>query len=87
MSLDPRDSKSILAVSSIMQDRSEYDASLLRYRTMAIYNPNSPHLWNNIGMCFYGKKKYIAAIACLKKALYLDPFEWITCLNLGLVFF
>jgi Bardet-Biedl syndrome 4 protein len=41
---------------------------------MAIKNPNSPHLWNNIGMCFYGKKMYIASIACLKKALYLDPF-------------
>jgi len=74
LSLDPRDTRSILGVSSIMQDRSEYDASLLRYRTMAIINPNSQNLWNNIGMCFYGKKKYIACIACLKKALYLDPF-------------
>jgi len=38
-------------------------------------------------MCFYGKKKYIAAVSCLKKALYLDPFEWITTLNLGLIFY
>ncbi len=26
-------------------------------------------------MCFFGKQRYVAAIACLKKALYLDPFE------------
>jgi Bardet-Biedl syndrome 4 protein len=58
-----------------------------RYRVMALLNPNSHHLWNNIGMCFYGKKKYIAAMVCLKKALYLDPFEWISYLNLGLVYF
>jgi len=30
-------------------------------------------------------QRYIAAIACLKKALYLDPFEWIISYNLGLV--
>ncbi|CAN0140860.1 unnamed protein product [Pylaiella littoralis] len=28
---------------------------------------------------------YIAAVACLKRALYLDPFEWIVAYNLGLV--
>ena len=34
-------------------------------------------------MCFFGKQRYVAAIACLKKALYLDPFEWIISYNLG----
>ena len=37
-------------------------------------------------MCFFGKKKHVAAIACLKKALYLDSFEWIISYNLGLVY-
>ena len=36
-------------------------------------------------MCFFGKQKYVAAIACLKRALYLDPFQWIAAFNLGLV--
>ena len=36
-------------------------------------------------MCFFGKQRYVAAIACLKRALYLDPFEWIISYNLGLV--
>ena len=37
-------------------------------------------------MCFFGKQKHVAAIACLKKALYLDSFEWIISYNLGLVY-
>ena len=36
-------------------------------------------------MCFFRKKSYVASIACLRKALYLDPFEWIISYNLGLV--
>jgi tetratricopeptide (TPR) repeat protein len=51
----------------------------------AVATPNSAQLWNNIGMCFFGKQRYVAAIACLKRALYLDPFEWIISYNLGLV--
>mmetsp|Transcript_13463 Transcript_13463/g.31884 ORF Transcript_13463/g.31884 Transcript_13463/m.31884 type:complete len:179 (-) Transcript_13463:15-551(-) len=60
------------------------DVALVKYRVAAVATPNSPQLWNNIGMCFFGKKRYIAAIACLKRALYLSPFEWIVSYNLGL---
>jgi len=28
----------------------------------------------------------VAAVACLKRALYLDPFQWIAAFNLGLVY-
>jgi tetratricopeptide (TPR) repeat protein len=42
-------------------------------------------VWNNVGLCFFAKQRYIAAIACLKHALYLSPFEWIVSYNLGLV--
>merc|ERR1712048_390265 len=58
---------------------------LKKSRVAAVHTPNSAQLWNNIGMCFFGKTKYVAAIACLKRALYLDPFEWIISYNLGLV--
>lgn len=61
------------------------DVALVKYRIAAVATPNSPQLWNNIGMCFFGKQRYIAAIACLKKALYLGPFEWVVPYNLGLV--
>lgn len=82
---DPRNPKTILAAGSIIQDHSDMDVALVKYRVAAVATPNSAQLWNNIGMCFFGKQRYVAAIACLKRALYLDPFEWIISYNLGLV--
>ena len=34
-------------------------------------------------MCFFGKKKFVAAISCLKRANYLAPFDWKILYNLG----
>ena len=85
LTYDPRNPKSILAAGSIIQDNSDMDVALVKYRIAAVRTPNSAQLWNNIGMCLFGKQRYIAAISCLKKALYLDPFEWIISYNLGLV--
>ena len=82
---DPENPKTILATGSIIQDKSDHDAALLKYRIAAVDNPDSAELWNNIGMWFFGKQKYVAAVACLKRALYLDPFQWIAAFNLGLV--
>ena len=82
---DPRNPKTILAAGSIIQDHSDMDVALVKYRVAAVQTPNSAQLWNNIGMCFFGKQRFVAAIACLKRALYLDPFEWIISYNLGLV--
>ena len=82
---DPRNAKAILAAGSIIQDNQDMDVALVKYRVAAVHTPNSAQLWNNIGMCFFGKAKYVAAVACLKRALYLDPFEWIIAYNLGLV--
>lgn len=82
---DPRNPKSILAAGSIIQDHGDMDVALVKYRVAAVQTPNSAQLWNNIGMCFFGKQRFVASVACLKRALYLDPFEWITSYNLGLV--
>lgn len=82
---NPKNAKSILAAGSIIQDHNDMDVALVKYRIAAVTTPNSAQLWNNIGMCFFGKQKNVAAISCLKRALYLDPFEWIISYNLGLV--
>ncbi|CAD7966882.1 unnamed protein product [Amoebophrya sp. A25] len=85
LTYNPRNPKTILAAGSIIQDHADMDVALVKYRVAAVHTPNSAQLWNNIGMCFFGKQKFVAAIACLKRALYLDPFEWIISYNLGLV--
>ncbi len=43
-----------------MQTHGDYDVAMNKYRVAAYSVPESPPLWNNIGMCFFGKKKYVA---------------------------
>ena len=85
LTYDPKSAKTILAAGSIIQDNQDMDVALVKYRVAATQTPNSAQLWNNIGMCFFGKGKYVAAIACLKRAVYFTPFEWIISYNLGVV--
>jgi len=44
----------------MMQAHGDFDVALSKYRVVASTVPESPPLWNNIGMCFFGKKKYVA---------------------------
>lgn len=85
LTYNPNNYKAILAAGSMMQSHNDYDVALSKYRIAAHAIPESPPLWNNIGMCFFGKKKYVAAISCLKRASYLAPFDWKILYNLGLV--
>ena len=85
MAFEPNNTKAVLAAGSVAQASQDWDAALSKYKTASVVTPESPQLWNNIGMCFFGKQKYVSSIACLKRALYLDPFQWIVAFNLGLV--
>ena len=122
LTYDPKNARSILAAGSIIQDNQDMDVALNKYRVAVLETPHSAQLWNNIGMCFFGKGKYVAAgmnlppshpssllplpfslllfpsplpllpnincsilVACLKKAVYLNPFEWIVNFNLGIL--
>ena len=67
LSQDPKNARTIMAAGSIMQDFSDMDGALVKYRITAIHTPTSAQLWNNIGMCFLGKQRLIAASACLKQ--------------------
>eukprot|EP00040_Diaphanoeca_grandis_P032974 m.200873 g.200873 ORF g.200873 m.200873 type:complete len:445 (-) comp32779_c0_seq1:11-1345(-) len=85
LTYNPRDTTAILGAASVIQECDDFDVALTKYRVSAAIAPESAELWNNIGMCFFGLKKLIAAIACLKHAHYLSPFHWKVCFNLGLV--
>lgn len=52
--------QAILAAGSMMQRHGDFDVAMNKYRVAAFTVPESPPLWNNIGMCFFGKKKYVA---------------------------
>lgn len=85
LTYDQRDTKALLGATSIIQSCDDYDVALTKYRILAVRTPESPEVWCNIGMCFFGKKKFIAAVSCLKRAHYLAPFHFEVCYNLGLV--
>lgn len=52
--------QAILAAGSLMQVHGDFDVALTKYRVAAQKCPESAALWNNIAMCFFGKKKYVA---------------------------
>ena len=60
MAFEPTNVKAILAAGCMLQLHGDYDVALVKYRIAAVETPESGPLWNNIGMCFYGKKKYVA---------------------------
>uniref|UniRef100_A0A915PIT2 TPR_REGION domain-containing protein n=1 Tax=Setaria digitata TaxID=48799 RepID=A0A915PIT2_9BILA len=79
LSYNPTHPQSILAAGSIIQTNGEHDVALTKYRIAAEKCEYNGPLWNNIGMCFFGKGKCVAA------ANYLCPLEWKICYNLGIV--
>lgn len=69
----------------LQEFKKDYDGALYRYKISECFE--SPSIWNNIGLCFGQKKKYVAAVSCLKRALYLNPFDHRINYNLGLLCF
>ena len=62
LTYNPTHYKSIIAVCNMIQIHNDHDVALNKYRIAADTAPESARLWNNIGMCFFGKKKYVAVI-------------------------
>jgi Bardet-Biedl syndrome 4 protein len=85
LTYDPKEPVAILAAGSIIQNNSDHDVALSKYRVAMSSCPHSAELWNNIGMCFFGKAKMIHAVSCLKRAVYLSPFDGRIHYNLGIV--
>lgn len=52
--------KAILSAGKLMQQFGEFDVALTKYRIASREHPESAPVWNNIGMCFFGKKKFVA---------------------------
>ncbi|KAI5744341.1 hypothetical protein M8J76_001489 [Diaphorina citri] len=77
--------KALLAIGTEFQKYKEPDIALAKYKLAAQKLTESSSLWNNIGMCFFSKKKFVAAISCLKRAIYLAPLDWKINYNMGLL--
>ncbi|XP_046398429.1 Bardet-Biedl syndrome 4 protein homolog isoform X2 [Ischnura elegans] len=85
LSHHPQSFPLLLATGAMTQDQRQLEIALAKYHAAVKINPFSVALWNNIGLCFLGKKKYLAAIGCLKRAAYLNPLSVEVAHNLGLI--
>ncbi|KAI6214871.1 Bardet-Biedl syndrome 4 protein [Aphelenchoides besseyi] len=86
LTYDPNHLSSVLAAAAVLQMNGDFDVALTKYRIAANSCDHNGELWNNIGMCFLGKGKLVAAISCLKKANYLCPLDWKILYNLSIVY-
>ncbi|CAC9550270.1 putative Bardet-Biedl syndrome 4 protein homolog (BBS4-like protein 4) [Leishmania infantum JPCM5] len=86
LTICPTHIDALVAASSIIQDSGDYDVALSKYRIVVAQQPDSSQVWNNIGACFIGKKMTYAAVACLRKSVFLCPLDWIGHYNLGVAF-
>eukprot|EP00960_Hanusia_phi_P060554 764539-Hanusia_phi.AAC.8 len=76
--------RSTCQVSSCCGSDSELRTTVEQHRYVLLWKAGQ----QSSSSCFtshFSIQRHVAAIACLKKALYLDPFEWIISYNLGLV--
>ena len=86
LNIEKKYSKSLMGLESILQKDGYEEESYNLLASGNLSNPNSAYLWNNLGMWYLSKDKKIFAATCLKRALYLAPFEWSISFNLGLAY-
>lgn len=84
LTFDPNHGMAILAAGCMMQEHGDFDVALSKYRVAATSLPESPQLWNNIGMCNFGKKKFVAVSSIVARPIELlysgHPFRPIVLL-------
>ncbi|XP_068147856.1 Bardet-Biedl syndrome 4 protein homolog [Drosophila tropicalis] len=78
--------KGLLAFGAIVQSRNDIDGALSKYSQIANAEPEIAELWNNIGLCFFKKQKFIVAISSLRKSVWLSPLNYNALYNLSLIY-
>ncbi|KAI8039824.1 Bardet-Biedl syndrome 4 protein homolog isoform X1 [Drosophila gunungcola] len=78
--------KGLLAFGAILQSRNDVDGALSKYSQIANAEPEIAELWNNIGLCFFKKQKFILAISSLRKSVWLSPLNYNALYNLSLIY-
>ncbi|KAH8416152.1 hypothetical protein KR222_009404 [Zaprionus bogoriensis] len=78
--------KGLLALGAILQSRNDVDGALGKYSQIADAEPEIAELWNNIGLCFFKKQKFIVAVSSLRKSVWLSPLNYNALYNLSLIY-
>ncbi|XP_062128736.1 Bardet-Biedl syndrome 4 protein homolog isoform X2 [Drosophila sulfurigaster albostrigata] len=78
--------KGLLALGAILQSRNDVDGALGKYSQIADAEPEIAELWNNIGLCFFKKQKFIVAVSSLRKSIWISPLNYNALYNLSLIY-
>jgi len=62
------------------------DDCIGHYRQLYAVDPASHQMWNNLGLLSHQKGKRLAALACCRRAAYLNPLDHVPWLNLTLLY-
>lgn len=54
------------------------DECIGHYRHLYAVDANSNQMWNNLGLLSHQKNKRLAALACCRRAAYLNPFDHVS---------
>ncbi|XP_055920603.1 Bardet-Biedl syndrome 4 protein homolog [Eupeodes corollae] len=84
--IDSNSSKGLLAFGAILQSRNDVEGALGKYNQITGPELDSTEIWNNIGLCFFKKKKFIVAISCLRKSVWVSPLNYNSLYNLSLIY-
>ncbi|THD20417.1 Bardet-Biedl syndrome 4 protein [Fasciola hepatica] len=85
LSYRPNHFEATLIAASVMQAHGDYDVAASKYRAVLRDAPEDAVLWNNIGAAYFGKKKLLSSLVCLRRAAYLNPLNWVITANRGVV--
>lgn len=82
---DPASAEEHYKSATAYHDLGEFERAISEYRHALAFNPNSPIIYNRLGVAYSELKQYDAALDAYQKALALSPLTTELHYNVGLV--
>lgn len=67
----------IFAIAIFLQSKNDVDGALNKYKLIDAESQKGAEIWNNVGLCFYKKKKFIAVFI-----QHYQSYRWNPCSTL-----
>ncbi len=82
---NPSDARAQLQYANLLHDAMMLDAAIAQYRKYLEMNSDDPDARVDLGICYFEKKEYTAAIAEMERAVANHPEHQLGTYNLGIV--
>jgi TolA-binding protein len=82
---NPEDAGAILAYANALHDAGMADQAIVQYKSYLEKNPDDPDARVDLGICYFEKQEYDAAISAMERAVADHPDHQLGTYNLGIV--